>query len=223
MSLYIHRTGLMMAQTSIAPITFEWTDTGTGTTAAYTYNFGTKSFGTATSDRLVIVALMGIGAVGDYITWNSCSVAGASATKVVGRDNQIMSTALFQSVVSSGTTGNVTATVTGVSGAARAVMGVCTIKGYVSATASDTDSGGNNGTSAALPLDLAAGGVGLWVAAWQNLNAATWTNATEHIDTTSTSMRGSVASHLATVDETRTATAAWSGSTSYGICAATWR
>lgn len=100
-----------------------------------TYTFNSTSIGAASNNRLVVVCAS-IAATANR-TINSMTIGGTSATSVVSSASNVLGTAIFALLVTSGTTANISFTASGacLSGAIH----VFTLKGLSSQTAIDTD------------------------------------------------------------------------------------
>ncbi len=146
------------------------------------WTFTGTSIGTASADRLVIVAVAYINTAATSAT---CTIAGGSATEITGcaiRSTGGGSTEIqfkmFRRVVASGTTATIvvnTGTATG------CFIGVWSAYDLRSTTEVDTSRDEAAGTSVVLDLNVSAGGVACGYAVVPN--AVTWTGLTEDFDT----------------------------------------
>lgn len=111
--------------TSYSPVISTFTDSGTSTASQSTYNFTSKSIGTATPDRYVVVMGMGDGTGGNGI--QSLTIGGVSATII---DNGISGNNFAAMAnITSGTTATIT--VVFVTGATRVGIAVYDVKNLI--------------------------------------------------------------------------------------------
>lgn len=138
-----------------------------------TYTFTGVSIGTASSDRMVVVSIVGDASASRSIS--SVSIAGSAGTSVVARGAVSTPTAMYRRLVTSGTTATIEVTFSGQMN--RAAIYVHTITGLNSnvpeATMStNTNSAAINGTSGAVVVAFAA--------ILDTGRTSTWTNATKN-------------------------------------------
>lgn len=170
--------------TAVATITF--TDTATILTNTNAYTFSGKSFGTASSDRYIIVGIQGgINTTGGQ-TISSVTIGGVTATLVVQLQTSITNvsvrSALFIAAVPTGTTGDVVVTWAGTM--LHCGIGIFAVTGLQSSTPTAT------ATSGAQPgnVSINCARDGFIVAntgaydATPGAGLSTWTNLTERYD-----------------------------------------
>lgn len=123
----------LMGQNS-SPPTLEFLNSGTAG-AGTTYNLTSQPFGTATSDRLIVVFLSGHRAGTRSIS--SATIGGVSAIVNMDYSTQVSQVAIISAVVPTGTTGTISITYS--SDQADIRYAVYSIKGYNSTTPILTD------------------------------------------------------------------------------------
>ena len=205
------------------------TQTGSTNQDSSTITFSSQSLGTASSDRVIVVALAYEDE--DDLTVSTITLGGTEMNLAVseiatnGDDNEVF---LYYLSSSSGTTADVAVTFTG--GTANGVgIDVYSLTGIASSFPQDTmtDSSISSGTTLSGNIDLKADGVAICVASHvDETDTWAWTNATEQSDysTGATYGRNSSASITSSSDSTITVTATTSGSdTRRALACASWR
>lgn len=159
------------------------TDSGSDTSNSTTVNYGTKNFGAADPNRIIVVAIGARFVAGNSIT--SVTIGGVAATLVSGTTSAsgtiLGGTAIYQAAVPTGTSGAISATFS--SAAVRSAISV-----YRLITNTPTAADGNNAattSTAALSasVNVPSGGGGLAAVFYQTGTVTfTWTNAVEDVD-----------------------------------------
>jgi hypothetical protein len=171
---------------SVAPATITFTDSSIDATARTVYTFTSQAFGTASTDRKILVA---VAAHRAPTSVTSVTIGGVSATNIItqGRGSAGV-VALYLAAVPTGTTGSVVITFpsTATGGGSVGVWGLT----GTSATATDTDSedyGEGDATNFTLDVNVLAGGVAIATAASGNsggTHTTVWSGGvTENYDT----------------------------------------
>ena len=193
------------------------------TSNAATYNFSSVSFGVPSASRQIIVGTCGV--IGSGQTISSVTIGGVSATQVVQASNGGQPCGLFIANVPTGTSGTVSVTFSTTMG--RAHIGVWRMVAANSAAAEDTislglgSSGSQSGT-----IDVSANGVIIAYGIGNNTGNHGWTGVNEDFDTTVESLHAvsGASIQLGSAEIGRTITAdPGSGSSVYGLVAASWR
>jgi hypothetical protein len=142
-----------------------------------TFTFSAKAFGTAASDRIVIVSVVGSG--GSAGTISSVTIGGVSAAILVQASDASLTGGIAAAAVPTGTTGNVVVTMS--TTREGCAVGIWSATGHVSASAVAV---GSNTDLSTLVLPAESGG--FVIAMCTNFNSpsrqATWTGATENFD-----------------------------------------
>lgn len=146
-----------------------------------TYTFSSQAFGTAASNRRIVVGVYGRQG-GSTLSISSVTIGGVSASAVATQtsDTSHNLAALYIADVPTGTTGDVVVT-WGVA-IDRCGIGVWAIYGSGSATASDTDSANGTTDPSAVTLTVPAKGVAIAYGGSADGSTATWANITEKFD-----------------------------------------
>lgn len=154
------------------------TDSGSNSS---TYTFSNVDIGTASSDRLVVVATHATGLTSD-VTASSVTLGGTSMTSAASGFEANASLDLHYLTVTSGTTANIVATYSG--NKSRCTIAVYTITGLNSSTPSDTGSSTNSDTAPTLTLDIPTGSIAVYAhtSANSSTTTVTYSSATEHYD-----------------------------------------
>lgn len=147
-----------------------------------TYTFSSQNFGTASSDRYIIIGIAARKA-GAATTISSVTIGGVSATIVAEYSNSDTNSnisALAIANVPTGTTGDVVV----VFGATmvRCVITAWSATNLSSATPHDTLTNGSADPTGT--IDVPAGGFAVATALSNSVGTVTWTGLTEHSDTT---------------------------------------
>ena len=158
------------------------TNANTGNSyGASTKTFSALDIGTASADRIVIVALIGIPNAGT-VTISSVTIGGVSAASCcTGIGDTQAFVEFWAATVPSGTTGDVAVTASG--NMFNCFVGVWATTGLGSGTA--TASGTSTADPGSASLNISAGGIALG-AGFNSNNApnVTWSNLTEDFDST---------------------------------------
>lgn len=160
----VRKTAAVSYQTE----TFDITNTDT-------YTFSSQPFGSASSDRIVIVSVLGYG--GSASTISSVTIGGVSATIIRQQSTGTTTLGIAAAAVPTGTTGNVVA----VFSATKGDCAIAVWSGTGQITAAGVASGSNTDLS---EITLASEVGGFVVAVCMNINnrTTTWTGATENFD-----------------------------------------
>lgn len=175
--------GLVTAPVGGGP-TLNFIGTSDNGTNASTFTFSNVDIGTASSDRLVVIASHATGgaSAGNDASISSLTVGGTSMTKATSQFDDNASCDLYYLTVTSGTTATVVATYDKQKG--RCTIGVYTITGLSSTTPSDTGTSINSDSAPSLTLDIPTGSIAVYAHTSAN-NATTtvsYSSATEHYD-----------------------------------------
>lgn len=192
------------------------------TSNSTTYNFSSVSFGAESATRQIIVGIVGV--VNSNQSISSVTIGGVSATQVVQASNGGQPLGLYIANPT-GTSGTVSVTFS--TTMFRAHIGVWRMVAANSATAEDTISlgGGSTGLQTGT-IDHSAGGVIIAYGIGNNTGNHGWTGVNEDFDTTVESLHAvsGASIQLSTSGTGRTITAnPGSGSSVYGLVAASWR
>lgn len=135
-----------------------------------TYTFASQNLGTASTDRVIAIAIGGRQSTPQSVS--SVTIAGVTATQAVSitANNPI---AIYYAVVPSGTTGDVVVEFSG--GVLRCAIGLWHITGGVGSISTDTG-------VASIDITGANGGFIVVFSTKTGAGTATWTNATERFD-----------------------------------------
>jgi hypothetical protein len=155
-----------------------WIAATADTTDQTTYTFTGASIGTASADRIVVVAILAREGGGTNRTLSSASIAGVSATIISNSGNVPTHADIVIAPVPTGTTGDIVITFS--AGMSRCVIGVWSTTGMVSAATSADSSATSDPLSAV--VDVPAAGVAFGAAYDNGLTTVTWTNLTEDYD-----------------------------------------
>jgi hypothetical protein len=161
--------------------------------ASATASVAGQSIGTATWDRIVVVAVT----IEDNVTINSCTIGGVAANQAISVTNTTgtpdNACAFFWLPVPTGTTATIAVTLSASSSLAGRISVWATTGAYPSLF--DSNSAQGAGTTQTLTgVTINTNGAGYWV--FNNATAATataWTNATSRDDTATATYRHSVA------------------------------
>lgn len=194
----------------------------TGSGGVSSFGSSGHSIGAAASDRIVIVRAGARGFSGASRTITGVTFSGAAADGSIASGSSTNPSIIAWKLVPAGATVDIVVTASG--DLSRGQLDVATITGALSVTPNDTDQTTGTGTSASRMVDIIGGGVALYVVSTAVVAANTWAGATEEVDTSpGTTMQFSTASLQLLSTASNTATASWSGSGAYSICAASWR
>jgi hypothetical protein len=160
------------------------------TANASTYTFASQPFGTASSGRVVVVAISA--ADGDVGTISSVTIGGVSASIIVQQSSSEVTCGIAAAVVPTGSTGTVVVNTS--TSRAECIIGIWASTGLPGAVATDTDS---NTDLSALTLTVDPGGFVIAVCANNGDRSTTWAGATEDYDVTGNAIRSSGASEIA--------------------------
>jgi hypothetical protein len=191
------------------------TDSGTGTTIT----FSGVSIGTAAADRMVVVSVSLYTGTPRSIT--GVTIAGETAIEDEARASGTYKVYIFSAMVSSGTTGDIELTFNGTDGLRRTCINVYRVVGGSKTVTTAT---GNTSVSAdqlslssfAIPTD----GGAIFCVCIANVNAITWTNATEQADVDIFVGRAGHASSVTAGTATRTANGG--NASVYALCGVAW-
>lgn len=175
-----------LASSAATPITLANTENDHSISATI-FTFSGVDLGVSGAKKIVLASAMFNGAT---FTLNSVTVAGSTATQVVTQSsvsNDYRSVVHYIDSITA-TSGDIVYTCAG--GISGVMIGVYTLVGAASGTASDTDTDQSSSaiTSQAINLDIPAGGVAIACAANAGSpmgasSAYGWTNLTEAFDT----------------------------------------
>lgn len=190
--------------------------------ASTTVTFSSVTFGTATSDRIIVVGLNYLLGSGDGIV-PTMTIGGITATKLVSREGTTdtnAGVAIYAAAVPTGTSGNIVATKTGVAFNRAGIGWWGTVDANI--TAFDTDSTQGTSGTESVAIDIAAGGFVAGSAFNQGsggVNSATWTGVTERFDQTIVGFSNQTggSSDFASSSTGTTIQAAWTGSTEQAV------
>lgn len=195
--------------------------TTTLTTNLTTYTFSGVSIGAADPTRLVVVGVAAI--CGAFASVNSGTIDGSAATVVVAAGaTRYSPTAILSRVVPSGTTCDITVTLS--TTGEHCSIHVWSIVNYGSATATDTDAV-NTGpaTSVTATLDIPANGTAVYAHAHGDTSATSWTSASEVNDATvETRRHASGQKDVTTALSAHAESASWTTNATGGISGASW-
>lgn len=189
------------------------------------HTFTNHAIGTASSDRLVVVAVHAEAGSGTMSA--SVTIGGVAATLV---DQVATSTGgyvgIFQRAVSSGTTATIVTTFSGAS-PARCIIGVWALTKLQSQTASATNKASNGaaGTSLSTSISVPSKGVAVAASTMGNNSNHTWTNASERYDQNAGGTTGDSGGDASNSGATAsiTFTAAYASADKRTLVAACWR
>ena len=202
--------------TAAGPVALTFEDEANTDNKLTTYDFGTLQFGTAASDRVVIV---GVAANQDQTnrTLNSVSIGGVNGSFIAGATNIISNnmsiTDFYGRLVPAGTSGNVTITFNGQMARAGVVVYSMTGSGGLF-TAHDSDPH-ENGTNTATPsgtINIPANGAALALSHQNRTSGSfSWTNLVEdHDGFLGVTRKGSASEEFTAEQINRTITATFS-------------
>lgn len=168
----------------LAAVSLTYTDNATDATNLTTYTFAGMDFGAASSDRIMVAAIIGGGTAA---TISSVTIGGVSASRVVQANNSNSNSAeIWTAAVPTGTSGDVV--VVWSTGIARSGASLYRMTGAES-TVIDTDTtGATNGLSAQFDLNqtinTVTGGAVVSVAyqGYFDPGTWTWTGLTEDVE-----------------------------------------
>jgi hypothetical protein len=147
------------------------------------YTFSNVDIGTASSDRLVVVACHATGNTGALnINLTSMTLGGSSMTNAAAFAEDTASVDLYYLTVTSGTTATIVATYPNQK--RRCTIAVYTITGLNSSTPSDTGTSSNSDSAPTLTLDIPTGSIAVYAhtSASGSTTTVTYSSATEHYD-----------------------------------------
>jgi hypothetical protein len=174
--------GLVTAPVGGGPtLNFIGTSDNSGNGPAYT--FSNVDIGTASSDRLVVVACHATGNTSaPNINLTSMTLGGSSMTNAAALAEDTASVDLYYLTVTSGTTATIVATYPQTK--RRCTIAVYTITGLNSSTPSDTGTSNNSDTAPTLTLDIPTGSIAVYAhtSANNTTTTVTYSSATEHYD-----------------------------------------
>lgn len=152
----------------------------TGDTADLTtYTFAGQNLGTASADRIIVVAIAGReGDGGANRTLSSVTVAGISATIIANSGNVPTHTDIAVAAVPTGTSGSIVVTYSGQ--VSRCVIGTWATTGMSASSTSADASDTSDPYSAS--VDVPAGGVAFGISYDNGNTTFTWTGLTEDSD-----------------------------------------
>ena len=142
-----------MAAAAAGGITFSFEDEYKRTATAGDVTASSMSLGTAAADRIIVVAYQHT----DVAAMTSCTIAGITATNIVGRvqDTDKAYASIWAASVTSGTTGDVV--LSGVSPEKSASLAVYAMYGASITPVTTTTNGSNLGTSVSLNTNISTG------------------------------------------------------------------
>ena len=184
------------------------------TTNAATYTFSSVAIGTASPDRVVIVAVASF--VDATQSISSATIGGVSESVQVQAINNGVRVGIISAVVPTGTTATIVINMT-TSGGLNMGIGVWTATGLPNATALGTNS---NTTLAGLAVTSESGGIIVAVTGNVDSRTMTWTNATENYDQSVEAITFTSGASGQTTGTSTTVTATASGATTTGVIAA---
>jgi hypothetical protein len=158
----------------IKPTTVTYQAFASSNSALQTYSFASQAFGTASTDRVIIVYV----AAENSGTISSATIGGISATILVQQTSGAVTAGIIAAAVPTGTTGTVAVTMAGT--ATSCGVGIWSSTGLSGAVATAT---GSNANLDALTLNVDSGG--FVIAGCINNDDerdATWAGATEVFD-----------------------------------------
>lgn len=164
-------------------VTATYQSAATSETDASSYSFTSQAIGTASADRVVVVAVFFNS--GSSITCSAVTVGGNSATSIVSAVNAPAASTgahLWAVNVTSGTTATIDVTLTGTS--VRASIIVWTITGTGGSTTAHNTATSTSGDPTSTTVNTLAGGCIIAAAYTANsgTNSATWSGVTENVD-----------------------------------------
>lgn len=182
---------------------------------------GTYTFGTAASDRIIVLGVSYIAGVGNAIS--AITIGGISATRIVkvnfvGADTS----EIWAAAVPTGTTGNITVTASAITAVG---ISVYAMTGASSSAAFNTATSTGSGVSLSLNVPASGAAVGIATAVTAGATTFAWTGLTEDTDfSPAGSVESSAASgNFAAAQTTLTVKATPTpGASSQGTVAASW-
>lgn len=158
-----------------------YTDQVVDTGTASSYNFASRSIGTAASNRRVLVGVAGRKG-GTSPTVTAVTVGGVSATELVQAENESANVvAFFMAAVPTGTTATIAVTLDAQSD--RLGVSVWAIYDLASDTPTDTATDVSDDEPMDVSLNVAAGGMAFGVGFGANWPSNTWAGLTEDFET----------------------------------------
>ena len=164
------------ATVAVDPVEVSLTANTTSTANLTTYTFSSQAFGTAASNRKIVVCTCH----DNNDTVSSVTMGGVSGTKATGQiAGSELQTEIWYAAVTTGTSGDVVVTLTG--GAGQMGIGVYRVIG---AATSPSATGGSTGegTTQNDDINVLAGGILIGVSGNRSAATCTWTNLTETYD-----------------------------------------
>jgi len=142
-----------------------------------TYNFTTINFGTAASDRYLVIAATARDEVGGANSFSSITIGGVTATIAVQQATNGNNSAIAIAAVPTGTSGDVD--IVFASNMGNCDFGLWTTTAVGSATA--TDFGSSTANPGTFDLDVAAGGIAFGICSEdiESASIQTWAGLTE--------------------------------------------
>lgn len=167
-------TGLAgLAAFKITTLAFQ--TSATDITNVSTYTFSSQPFGTASTDRVVIVTITATQGVNGTIS--SVTIGGVSASIIAQQSSGVITCGIAAAVVPTGTTGDVVVNTSTVRD--ECAIGIWSSTGLAGAVAVAS---GSNTNLDALTLNAEAGGFVIAVCANDGDETTTWSGATEAYD-----------------------------------------
>lgn len=190
--------------------------TPNNTSATYTAH----AIGTASADRLVIVAATGNMTSGEI---SGVTCGGIAMTEVVKANGSGRATGIYSLVVASGTTATIVVSYTGTS--VQSSISVYTLTSLSSTTATHTASNTGVDSVATASINYSAYGAVIGVCIIDDTPDVTWTNLTENYDAgIEVSSGHSAASKTVTTTVTgESVSVTFSGSDNHSLVVASWR
>ena len=187
-----------------------------------TYSFTSVSFGTAASDRIVVVAIHW-SAVTTTGSISSVTIGGITATEIATATHSVsgatVQCALYAAAVPTGATGDVVVTL-------NETMDRCSIAAYRMVGASGVTPADTLTSTASPPsggIDCPAGGAMIGGAAFYEASAIAWTGITEDLDQDDVIRFGSANLEFAATQTNLTITATPTGTPDYrAMAVASW-
>jgi hypothetical protein len=198
MSLLLPHGGLVTG----IPVTVSLEDSSVSASDATEYTFSSQAFGTAATNRHIVVAIGGR-SLGATVT--GVTIGGVSATELVQNNVVSSEVAIFMKAIPTGTTGDVVVTWSS-GGQSRCGIGVWAVYG-ASITPNDTGQDTNSVGTLSDNLNVPAGGAVIGYA-YTNDSDMTWAGVTERFDddVEGNNNQGGASDAFAAADATKTIT-----------------
>jgi len=162
--------------------TVTYTDLGYDESNLSSYTFSTKSFGTASSDRRMIVGVSAP-ANTNFGTITGMTIGGVTATQLVQTEDAdgYSDFAIYGADVPTGATGDVVVTLS--ASPDRCGIAIFATTGILSLTPTDTGTVNTASVDLTDSINVSSGGIIVGFVSCENAsNAWTWTNLTERVD-----------------------------------------